>query len=136
MTFFESDPLKKHNKMIEKQRNKKQQYQQDTSENEDNNSAIRYFQKRNLNDFSDDIMPIVRSLKEKQMYSNGTKWFTAFMSGAKNDATAIKVSFLNDLVDQNYAILHELDRHNQDQKTIIKQNEEIIELLKKIADQH
>lgn len=53
--------------------------------------------------------------------------------GAKNDGTAYKVSFLNDLVDQNYALIHELDQQKQQNEKLIQQNDEIISLLKTIA---
>ncbi|PUZ34217.1 hypothetical protein BUY27_08735 [Staphylococcus cohnii] len=94
----------------------------------------RYFQKKGLTAFSSETQAIANKLKDGQIYGNGFKWFNTLATGAKNDGTAFKVSFLNDLVDQNFALLHELDQHKQQNNRIISQNDEIITLLKEIAN--
>lgn len=103
-------------------------------EAEPNTSALpRYFQKKGLTGFTPETQLIVNKLKDGQLYGNGFKWFNTLATGAKNDGTAFKVSFLNDLVDQNFALLHELDQHKKQNSRIIEQNDEIINLLQQIA---
>lgn len=122
MSIFGNDPIKQHNKMVSKQKHQ--------TKDEPKVDSISYFDKRHLTNFSDDILPIMKGLQSRQLYGRGNQWLHIFMNGPTNDPSKYTVSFLNDIVDQNYAILHELDRHNQYQKTIIEQNEIIIRLLK------
>lgn len=102
------------------------------SDNE-NKPLPNFFQKRGLTQFSPETQKVVDKLKSNQLYGGGFKWFNTLATGAKNDGTAYKVSFLNDLVDQNYALIHELDQQKQQNEKLIQQNDEIISLLKTIA---
>ncbi|UXR72520.1 MULTISPECIES: hypothetical protein [unclassified Staphylococcus] len=131
MALFKNDPFKSHEKTVKKAN--KIINNQNLNQTTEEISIDKYFKKRHMTEFSNEMLPIVTNLKNRQMYSNGTKWFNAFMHGGNDSGTVLTVSFLNDLVDQNYAILHELDQHNKNFKRIVEQNDEIIELLKVIA---
>lgn len=92
------------------------------------------FSKMGLNNFSDNTKMIANYLKQHQMYGHGNKWLNTILNSGRNSPEIYMVSFLIDIVDQNYAMLHEIDQQKQNQEKIINQNEQIIELLTKIAD--